>query len=135
MPVSVTEREGNTTENTLPPVHTLQSAADVYFRYCHNQPYSFFHEPTFRRRLASGELPTHLVWALLSAVRRYSSLPDLNLKSEDDAMVYAARAWGCLKLPWSGVPDDEDALLVVQTIILIASTEHPGEFPAFYTPP
>ncbi|KAL6415967.1 hypothetical protein AUP68_00174 [Ilyonectria robusta] len=126
MPVSIPEREENTTENTLPPVHTLQAAADVYFRYCHNQPYSFFHEPTFRRRLASGELPTHLVWALLSAVRRYSSLPDLNLKSEDDAMVYAARAWGCLKLPWGGVPDDEDALLVVQTIILIASTEHPA---------
>ncbi|KAF5682495.1 transcriptional regulatory [Fusarium circinatum] len=30
---------------------TLSTAADLYFQYCHNQPYSLFHEETFRHRL------------------------------------------------------------------------------------
>ncbi|KAH7140254.1 fungal-specific transcription factor domain-containing protein [Dactylonectria estremocensis] len=124
IPVPIPEPQ----ETSLPPIHTLQSAADVYFRFCHNQPYSFFHEPTFRRRLASGKLPDHLAWALLSAVRRYSALPDLALRSEDDATVYATRAWECLELPWAGAPSDEEAVAVVQTIILIVCTEHPAGY-------
>ncbi|KAH7016758.1 fungal-specific transcription factor domain-containing protein [Ilyonectria destructans] len=126
IPQSVPGTPTTTCEVPLPPIHTLLFAADVYFRFCHNQPYSLFHEPTFRSRLVSGTLPAHLVWALLSAARRYSTLPYLYLKSEDDAMVYARRAWECLKLPWNGSVNDEEVIPVIQTIVLIVNTEHPA---------
>lgn len=113
------------------PVHTVLFAADVYFRFCHNQPYSLFHEATLRHRIATGDLPEHQLWALLAAARRYSTLPDLQLNAADDAMFYVKRAWGCLKLPWSGMSGDEEVVQVIQTIILLVSIEHPGESLSF----
>ncbi|KAL2205948.1 hypothetical protein CC79DRAFT_1369386 [Sarocladium strictum] len=110
----------------LPQLQTLLFAADVYFRFCHNQPYSIFHEETFRRRLTLGELPTYLVWAFLSAARRYSSLPITQMGSRDDAAGYASRAWECIDLPWNTVPSPEEALHVCQAIILIVGTENPA---------
>ncbi|KAM5356874.1 hypothetical protein ACJ41O_003520 [Fusarium nematophilum] len=116
----------NQPEDILPPIHTLLFAADVFFRFCHNQPYSLFHEETFRRRLVAGELPNHTVWALLAAARRYSSLPDLQLNASDDALFYAGKAWECLKLPWDGGMSDEEVVPVLQTIVLIVNIEHPA---------
>ncbi|KAF4963728.1 hypothetical protein FSARC_8276 [Fusarium sarcochroum] len=109
-----------------PQLHTLLFAADVYFRFCHNQPYSLFHEPTFRRRLKNDSLPDYLVWAFLSAARRFSSLPVAQLKSVDDASVYAARSWEFIKLPWDGTASPEEIVAIVQSIILIVSTENPA---------
>lgn len=117
--------EDSTSHEVLPPTHTLLFAADVFFRYCHNQPYSLFHEPTFRQRLLSGEVPNHLVWAMLSAARRYSSFPDLQINASDDAMFYASNAWKALKLPWNGGRSDEEVVSVLQTLILIVNIEHP----------
>ncbi|KAJ4215041.1 hypothetical protein NW759_010070 [Fusarium solani] len=112
-------------DDTFPPIETLLFAADVFFRFCHNQPYSLFHEATFRQRLVSGELRPHLVWALLAAARRYSSLPNLQLNDPDDAQFYAKKAWDCMKLPWSGGVSDEEVVPILQTIILIVNVEHP----------
>ncbi|KAH7268504.1 fungal-specific transcription factor domain-containing protein [Fusarium solani] len=113
-------------DDTFPPIETLLFAADVFFRFCHNQPYSLFHEATFRQRLVSGELRPHLVWALLAAARRYSSLPNLQLNDPDDAQFYAKKAWDCMKLPWSGGVSDEEVVPILQTIILIVNVEHPS---------
>lgn len=110
-----------------PPLHTLIFAADVYFRFYHNQPFSLFHEATFRKRLAAGELPEHQIWALLAVARRYSTLPDLQLSAVDDAICFAKRAWDCMKLPWSGAARLEEAVPVIQTILLIVSIELPGK--------
>lgn len=108
-------------------MHTLLFAADVFFRFCHNQPYSLFHEATFRRRLAAAELPQHQVWALLAMARRYSSLPDLQLSASDDAIFYARRAWECIDLPWGGTARDEETVQIIQSIIIIVGIEHPGK--------
>ncbi|KIL87407.1 hypothetical protein FAVG1_09113 [Fusarium avenaceum] len=109
-----------------PQIQTLLSAADVYFRFCHSQPYSLFHEPTFRQRLADDSLPTYLLWGFMSAARRYSSLSDSQGNTADDASTYAAKAWECIDLPWSGSAPPQKVLTVVQTIILIVSTEVPA---------
>lgn len=114
-------------DDMFPPIETLLFAADVFFRFCHNQPYSLFHEATFRQRLVSGELPSHLVWALLAAARRYSSLPNLQLNDPDDAQLYAKKAWECMKLPWNGGVSDEEVVPILQAIILIVNVEHPCE--------
>lgn len=119
-----------TTQSTAserPQLQTLLSAADIYFRFCHSQPYSLFHEATFRQRLADDSLPTYLLWGFLSAARRYSSLSDSQGNTADDASTYAAKAWECIDLPWSGSAPPQKVLTVVQTIILIVSTEVPGE--------
>ncbi|WZH49698.1 fungal-specific transcription factor domain-containing protein [Fusarium acuminatum] len=118
-----------TTQSTVferPQLQSLLLAADVYFRFCHSQPYSLFHEPTFRQRLADDSLPTYLLWGFLSAARRYSSLSDNQDNTADDASTYAAKAWECIDLPWSGSAPPQKVLTVVQTIILIVSTEFPA---------
>lgn len=109
----------------FPPSHTLLFAADIFFRFCHNQPYSLFHETTFRRQLLSGELPEHLVWAFLGSARQYSPLPDFQLQDVDDAMHYAAKSWDCIRLPWDGVATDAEVVAIVQSINLIVGIEHP----------
>ncbi|KAF5662717.1 transcriptional regulatory [Fusarium heterosporum] len=118
---------------TIPPIITerpqlssLLFAADVYFRFCHSQPYSLFHEPTFRQRLAEDSLPTYLLWGFLSAARRYSSLPDTQTRTADDASSYAAKAWECIDLPWTGTAAPQKVLNIIQTILLIVSTEVPA---------
>ncbi|TXC03125.1 hypothetical protein FocTR4_00015443 [Fusarium oxysporum f. sp. cubense] len=112
--------------NERPQSSSLLFAADVYFRYCHSQPYSLFHEPTFRQRLADDTLPTYLLWGFLSAARRYSSLPVTQVNCPDDASSYAAKAWESIELPWTGNAPAEKILTVIQTIILIVSTEVPA---------
>ncbi|KAF4998896.1 hypothetical protein FGRMN_2827 [Fusarium graminum] len=112
--------------NERPQLNSLLFAADVYFRFCHSQPYSLFHEPTFRQRLADDSLPTYLLWGFLSAARRYSSLPDTQTSTADDASSYAAKAWECIDLPWTGTAAPQKVLNVVQTILLIVSTEVPA---------
>ena len=111
-----------------PQSRSLSFAADIYFRFCHSQPYALFHEPTFRQRLADDSLPSYLLWGFLSAARRYSSLPVQQPNCADDASAYAAKAWECMDLPWHASASAENVLTVIQTIILIVSTEVPGRF-------
>ncbi|VUC26577.1 unnamed protein product, partial [Clonostachys rosea] len=113
-------------EADRPQIHTLRFAADVYFRFCHNQPYSLFHEATFRQGLADDSFPPYLIWAFLSAARRYSSLSVTPLDSADDASTYAAKAWECINLPWTGSAAPHEVLSVIQAIVLIVSTENPA---------
>jgi hypothetical protein len=108
-------------------LQSLIFAADIYFRFCHSQPYSLFHEPTFRQRLSDNSFPSYLLWAFLSAARRYSTFPVAQLDCADDASAYAAKAWECIELPWTGSASPEKVLTVIQTIILIVSTEVPGK--------
>lgn len=113
---------------SLPPVHTILFAADVYFRFCHNQPYSCFHEASLRQRIIAGELPTCLSWALLAASRRFSTLPDLQDSTSDDPLALVKLSWESMELPWNGAESDEEAVQVVQTIVLLVNIEHPGMF-------
>ncbi|RGP61092.1 transcriptional regulatory [Fusarium longipes] len=103
-----------------PQYQSLVFAANIYFSFCHSQPYSLFHEPTFRQRLADDSLPSYLLWAFLSAARRYSTFPVAEPNCADDASAYAAKAWECIDLPWTGSVSPDKVLHVIQTIILIA---------------
>lgn len=115
---------------SLPPTHTLLFAADVYFRFCHNQPYSLFHEATLRHRLSTGQTPVHLAWALLASARRFSTLPDIPESLSADPLTMAHLSWECMQLPWSGAKSDEEAVQVCQTIVLLVNVEHPCMYPA-----
>lgn len=108
-------------------MHTLQLAADIYFRFCYNQPYSLFHEATFRQRLASGDLPEYLLWAFYGAACRYSRLIQQGTASREDGLPYIKIAWDRMQIPWNPSPNDREILPVLQTLILLVSNEHPGK--------
>ncbi|CAG7990767.1 unnamed protein product [Penicillium nalgiovense] len=57
----------------LPPSAVLQSVIDAYFEHVHNQPYSFFRDPSFRARIAQNLIPRCLVLAVLASAVRFSS--------------------------------------------------------------
>jgi hypothetical protein len=69
------------------------STVDLYFEHCHNQPYCFFHEETFREQLSSNELPEYLVLAVLVMALRFSHDPFYINNDRHTATTYASEAW------------------------------------------
>ena len=72
---------------------TLQSLADVYFRCCDQQPYSYFHEATFRRELENSSLPHYLLLAFAATAVRFSSDPCFTGRHEEVMDWYSRMAW------------------------------------------
>lgn len=66
---------------------------DTFFHFCHNQPYSFFHEGTFRQHLAERNLPTHLLLAVMASAVRFCTHPQFFDCSKETSVAYADRAW------------------------------------------
>ncbi|KAH6974624.1 fungal-specific transcription factor domain-containing protein [Ilyonectria sp. MPI-CAGE-AT-0026] len=102
----------------FPPRAVLLNCVNNYFRYCHNQPYSFFHEASFRRSLERGLLPDHLVLAVLASAARFSSDPFFSDPHETAAQ-YANRSWKAIVV--SCLAQNRAAhIQTVQTITLLA---------------
>jgi hypothetical protein len=72
---------------------TLQSLADVYFRCCHQQPYSYFHEGTFRRDLENGSLPYYLLLAFAATTVRFSNDSCFTDRQAEVMDWYSRMAW------------------------------------------
>lgn len=77
----------------VPPLPVLRSAADVYFSDCHNQPYCYFHEPSFRQRLEVGTLPDYLLLAFMATIARFSSDDFFEGRQFQAIGIYARTAW------------------------------------------
>ncbi|KAJ5204619.1 uncharacterized protein N7498_005498 [Penicillium cinerascens] len=108
--------------NQLPPPYIVRTAADLYFRYCHNQPYSLFHEGSLRNKIELNELPKHLLLALVASTVRYSS--DLFFSDKNAAVsAYAHQSWKAIVMPWNGIQSDAE-LSIVQTILLLAIIDY-----------
>ncbi|KIW45535.1 uncharacterized protein PV06_03919 [Exophiala oligosperma] len=56
----------------LPDPPKFQSLIDIYFERCHNQPYAYFHQLTFRLDYESGVLPEYLLYAFAATACRFS---------------------------------------------------------------
>lgn len=106
--------------------HVLLSAADLYFRYCHNQPYSLFHEASFRKRLAATTVPRYLCLAFLATARRYSGLDHLQIQDAEGVSARATEAWNCIVLPWTTEIGNEAAISIVQAILLLSVIDYTG---------
>lgn len=111
--------------NQLPPSDIIRSAAELYFRYCHNQPYSLFHETSLRNRIEFNELPTHLLFALVASTVRYSTDPFFGDKNAA-VSAYAHQSWKAIVMPWNGIQSDAE-LTIVQTILLLAIIDYTGK--------
>ncbi|KAF2708441.1 hypothetical protein K504DRAFT_306967 [Pleomassaria siparia CBS 279.74] len=108
----------STTYDRLPPPAIIHAAIDLYFRFCHNQPYSLFHEKNLRSKIESDELPTHLVFALLASTVRYSTNPFFNDKTIA-VSGYVSQSWKSIVMPWNGIQSEAE-LSIVKTILLLA---------------
>ncbi|KAF5551844.1 transcriptional regulatory [Fusarium mexicanum] len=96
---------------------TLSAAADLYFQYCHNQPYSLFHEETFRHRLVAQTLPEYLCLALLATASRFS-------QSTRPLLLCADQAWELAIKRSTANIDSAESLMIAQTIHLLCVIDY-----------
>lgn len=93
-PTSSLQRKISSDLTALLDADTVKSLVDVYFRYCHAQPYSFFHEAAFREDLENGRVPYYLWLTFVATAVRFS-----------DDVCFAGRQTECIdtyaKLAWS----------------------------------
>lgn len=77
----------------IPELETLRSAADTYFRLCHNHPYVYFEESEFREKLEERCLPTYFLLTFLAIVARYSNDPYFQDRNALAMERFAGAAW------------------------------------------
>lgn len=109
----------------LLPLPVLLSTVDVYFRCCHNQPYSFFHEENFRHRLSHGLIPDHLLFAVLASAVRFSTHSFFKGQTHDLAVTYANKSWRSIVAKCLARSDTAD-IMTVQTITLLSIFDFTG---------
>jgi hypothetical protein len=109
-----------------PPQPILISVIDAYFEHAHNQPYSYFHERTFRDRLLSSTLPRCLLFAVLAAAVRFSTDEFYGGRTLEASELYAREAWLAV-LRDELTSEDNPALHVVQTANILAVVDYTGK--------
>lgn len=107
------------------PEEVLLAVVDTFFECCHNQPYSFFHEATFRRRLSERSLPSYLILAVLATATRFCLHPFFSGRIFESSVGFADQAWK------SVVSNDFKAgsateLATVQTMALLGLFDFTG---------
>lgn len=110
---------------SLPPNEVVQDVVGAYFHWCHNQPYSYFHEETFRQKLARGVLPRCLVFAVLASGARYSKHEHFGESSHEATKSYAREAW-MIVLTNHMPSDNPPELFVAQTLNILAIIDFTG---------
>lgn len=105
----------------------MVSACDTFFLNCHNQPYTFFHEATFRQKLKDQRLPNHLLYAFLAAALRYSADPFFMGNQIGTLERYAKSSWDLI-VSHGFVIEESDDISIVQSISLLAIIDSAGAF-------
>ena len=108
------------------PSEILEAVVDTYFTFCHNQPYSFFHEGSFRHRLSTGSLPEYLILAVLAYGVRYCAHSYFANKSHEISVLYANQSWKSVVKNCFTANKAAD-LSIVQTVSLLALFDFTGE--------
>ena len=100
----------------------VQRAIDSFFLHSHNQPYSFFHEPSFKARLSWGLLPDYLILAVLASAARFL---EPSVDKVEMGQVYASRAWNHVLTHMER--DEEPSMEIVQAAALLAIFDFTGK--------
>jgi len=113
-------------DSLLPSTEDQTAAINAYFRCCHNQPYAYFNEDSFRRRFIAGELPAYLILVVMATAARFGD-------QHDRLRAYAESAWlEILQLSLGGEGDASPHL--VSATSMLAAIDFPGEIPRSRTP-
>jgi len=107
----------------------VESLINTYFTYSHNQPYSYFHEGTFRQRLADGNLPKCLLLAILASALRFSDHEYFEGATREATETYAREAWLSV-LSDHMTADNSPQLYVAQTTNILAIVDFTGMYRA-----
>lgn len=79
--------------STLPDRDIQRHLIDVYFENSHNQPYSYFHEATFRRKFDDDCVPEHLMLAVVATACRFSDHELFRDRHREAMNEYASISW------------------------------------------
>lgn len=66
---------------------------DTYFLHVHNQPYTYFHEQSFRERLNYGLVPKCLLFGILASALKFSDSDYFAGCRREATEAYAREAW------------------------------------------
>lgn len=92
----------------------------------HDQPYSYFHERSFRQQLEHNALPKCLVLAILSLAVRFSDHEYFSENVHKASDAYSRQSWLSVLADHLTVEDNLN-LQVVQTINLLAVVDYTGK--------
>ncbi|CAK1359061.1 unnamed protein product [Cercospora beticola] len=104
---------------SLPSSSTFQSILDIYFTFCHNQPYSFFHASSLRQKHFDGQLPEYVICAILATSMRFATGLLASSDCRFSAEACADRAWQLLAPLCFGDLEHGD-VSVVQAVTLLS---------------
>ncbi|KAI5465064.1 fungal-specific transcription factor domain-containing protein [Mariannaea sp. PMI_226] len=110
-------------ELQLPPPQILNSLIDIYFARVHNQPYSFFHQGSFRQSLEDGSVPRCLMFAILAIAVRFSNDPVFIGRTYEASDAYSRRSW-LYVIEDHLATDDNSDLAFIQTVALLAIIDY-----------
>lgn len=128
LPLQVNESSGHSLIYRFSPY--FLELIDIYFSYCHNQPYSFFHEGKLRRQIAANEVPEHLIFAIAATAVRFSKNPLFEGRHRDVAINYADRSWSYIVSDCFATNQRLD-IRTVQTITLLSIFDFTGKLYSF----
>ncbi|KAL4890265.1 fungal-specific transcription factor domain-containing protein [Aspergillus ambiguus] len=111
--------------SSLPPRPVLRSVIDTYFIHVHNQPYSYFHEISFRQKLESNLLPRCLILAVLASAVKFSTHEYYSGKSREATEKYARESWMSVLTDYMASEENMN-VHVVQTVNLLAVVDYTG---------
>lgn len=104
---------------SLPAKQVLTTLIDTYFTYCHNQPYAYFHEATFRQRFEEGALPAALLFAVAATACRFTEDPQYHETHSQAILSYSNASWNHIFQQSFSYEDDLD-LTIVQAVSMLA---------------
>jgi hypothetical protein len=85
---------------------------DEYFLYCHNRPYSLFHEETFKQRWEAGLIPRFLWQTVVASALPYSQAISLSEKNQQIEDHYVDASWKEMSAKWQHADEGTDLCLV-----------------------
>lgn len=108
----------------------LLSLIDIYFQHCHNQPYSFFHESTFRRRVVAEDVPPYLLLAMSATAARYSNHIHFQGAQMEAVSDLSRAAWHII-LDRVFATNQESEIAAAQATALLAVIDFTGIYTLF----
>ena len=110
---------------TPSPTRTSVPYRDLFLP-CAQSAILFFHEPSFRQRLADGALPDCLKFAVFATALRFSEDLYYNGASHEACTSYAKESWKQIVSVWFAPEADPD-VYICQAITLLSIVDFTGK--------
>ncbi|KAK6380209.1 hypothetical protein LTS17_005398 [Exophiala oligosperma] len=107
----------------LPPGDLVDSACNAYFKWFHNQPFTYFEESKFRQDLQDRRIADYLLFALIATVAKNPRDDTFKNLPVDTWRNYAEQSWLLLVASGGGPSFDRDdciAPAMIQALLLLA---------------